>query len=162
MHVLVADDDERALAVLVSGLSQLGYAVIAVRSGTAALKAVQRNPSIRLAILNWMLPELDGLALAAELKPGRANLYTVVVVGSRFCDEVRDAFASWADRFVAKPLSPGTLLGLLGPGRTGAAVRQVPVPAAPAAGQAGCCGWGRRGDCDTDLPPQQRATARWN
>ena len=89
MHVLVVDDDEGALELLVDRLREMGYVPQAVRSGTEALKAAQDNPGIRLAILNWMLPGLDGLEVAREFKHAGAEIYTVVLVGRCFCDEVK-------------------------------------------------------------------------
>lgn len=114
MHVLIADDDKRALSILASHLQRKGYTVTAVYNGIAARRVIERNPDIGLVILNWMLPGLDGLALSREIKRSGANIYTVVIVGRTFRSEVGNAFASWADRFVSKPLSPGGLSDLLG------------------------------------------------
>ena len=125
MHVLVADDNERALSILASRLIERGYVVTAARDGMAARSAIERNPDIRLVILNWMLPRLDGLTLSRELKEARANVYTVVVVGSHFWREVRDAFASWADRFVSKSLLLGALSAVLSSAQAGDELPEV-------------------------------------
>ncbi len=128
MHVLVADDDRGDLALLVSRLKEIGYVPRAVRGGPAALKAVQENPGIRLAILNWMLPGLDGLEVARELRRAKANIYTVVLVGRCFCEEANAAFGSWADEFAGKPLSPEALQALLERAEAAAKLREHPSP----------------------------------
>jgi DNA-binding response OmpR family regulator len=114
MHVLIADDDKRVLSTLASYLTRWGHTVTAVRDGIAARRAIEQNPDIGLVILNWMLPGLDGLALARELKDAGAKIDTVVMVGSAFRSEVGNTFVSWADRFVSKPLNSEGLADVLG------------------------------------------------
>ncbi|MCD6365668.1 MAG: response regulator [Planctomycetes bacterium] len=105
MDVLVADDNEEVLSLLANTLTARGYTVTTVRDGIAALRAVERNPGIRLAILNWMMPGLDGLVVSKKLKANpAADIRTVVVVGRRFREEIGEAFSSWADYYISKPL----------------------------------------------------------
>ena len=113
MHVLIADDDKRVLSILASYLTRWGRTVTAVCDGVAARRVIEQNPDIELVILNWMLPGLDGLALSRELKDAGANIQTVVMVGGSFRSEVENAFASWTDRFVSKPLNSEGLLVIL-------------------------------------------------
>ena len=136
MRILAVDDDEGVLELLVSRLSEIGYVPIAARSGTEALQAVQDNPGIRLAILNWMLPGLDGLEVAREFKHAGAEIYTVVLVGRYFCEEVKAGFGSWVDEFVCKPLSYEALQALLARAEAAITPRETPSQTTPPAEQA--------------------------
>ena len=162
MHVLVSDDNERALSILVSNFVNRGCVVTAARDGVAARRAIERNPDIRLVILNWMLPRLDGLALSRELKEAQANVYTVVVVGSHFWREVKDAFASWADRFVSKSLILGVLSAVLSSAEAGDELPEVSPRAVLPAKQAGPFDWQRDLPTDTYLFTDQSLIAQRN
>ena len=102
MRVLVAEDDTQVLAVLTNCLARWGYQVAVAGDGESALRAFEQNPDIKLAILNWMLPDVDGLVISRNIRIRRPGVRTIVVVGNRYCAEIRDAFRSWADHFVGR------------------------------------------------------------
>ena len=162
MHVLVADDNERALSILASRLIKRGYVVTTARDGMAARSAIERNPDIRLVILNWMLPRLDGLALSRELKESRANVYTVVVVGRHFCREVRDAFASWADRFVSKSVLLEALSAVLSSAQAADELPEMSPRTLLPAKKTGPLGWRRDLPTDAYLFTDQSLIAQRN
>jgi len=111
MHVLIADDDKQALSFLKGCLTAWGHTVTTARDGLAAIRALLRDPEITVAILNWMMPRMDGWRLSREIKAnkskigrgGAGNIHTIVVVGVSFCKVAREAFGSWADDYVGKP-----------------------------------------------------------
>ena len=162
MHVLIGDDDEQTLALMATALRQWGYVVTTACDGTAARSAIDQDPDIRAVILNWMLPGLDGLALARELKQAEANIYTVVLVGRSFCDEARAAFGVWADEFVGKPLCGKALRALLGRAEVTIKLRDPPGRTAPPARQAATCHRRRGFGSGADLPASQRLNTKWN
>lgn len=127
MQVLVAEDDTQTLATMAHCLSKLGYTVTTVRDGDSALRAIEQNPDIELAVMNWMLPGIDGIAASRKMKARRPGMRTIVVVGGRFCAEVRDAFRPWADHFVSKSACLRMLQMLLGAASPEGAPRKVPV-----------------------------------
>lgn len=123
MRVLLADDDERALAFLANHLKARGYSVTTAQDGFTALNAVERDPGIRVVILNWMMPDLDSWRVSRQLKACKARgVYTIVVVGRHFCQEIKERFPSWADEYISKPFD---LQGLAA--RLHTAVRSIGV-----------------------------------
>ena len=114
MHILVADDDESNLAFLSDLLRAWGHVVTTARDGLHALRAVRQDPDIQLAIMNWLMPQMDGLRASAAMKrlTGR-NIRTVVLVGRDFCDEVHSRFPAYSDNYLAKPVDPQSLLSML-------------------------------------------------
>jgi len=111
MHVLIADDDREALAFLKGCLKAWGHTVTTAPDGEAACKAVLTDPGITVAILNWMMPRMDGWRLSRDLKAaksktgrgGGTDVYTIVVVGLPFCKVAKETFGSWADEYISKP-----------------------------------------------------------
>lgn len=157
MHVLVAEDDTQVLAIVANCLSKWGYVVTAVRDGDSALKAFEQNPDIKLVVMNWMLPGADGIAVSREMKSRREAVQTIVVVGGRFCAEIRDAFRSWADHFVSRSLLLNILQALSAPAGSAAPSERIPVRTATLAS----VGIGRR-RIDCRGAPMRSLGARWN
>ena len=112
-HVMIADDDPVARTKLAGRLERWGCQVTVVGDGPSAIRGIGAYPEIDLAILNWMLPGLDGLLVAKALKEGAPRVQTLVMVGSRFRGQVGAAFPSWADGYVGKPLDFRALRELL-------------------------------------------------
>jgi len=104
MRVLIADDDKQLLAFLKGCLTAWGYSVTTARDGAAALGAIHSDPNITVAIMNWMMPGMDGWRVSRLLKGGRAReVHTIVVVGAPFRNAAKEAFGSWADDYIGKP-----------------------------------------------------------
>jgi two-component system, OmpR family, response regulator len=164
MHVLIADDDQRVLSMLSSYLARRGHTVTTLHGGLEVRGVIEQNSDIELVILNWMLPGLDGLVLSRELKDAGVNIQTVVMVGGSFRSEVENAFASWADRFVSKPLNSEGMSVLLesieatvNNSSRKVSGRTVPLVRDVTAGNQ----W-QEFKTSEDLLCKQNVTARWN
>lgn len=106
MDVLIADDDEDSLGLLGPWLTAQGHFVSIARGGKAALRAVQRDPTIKVVIANWLMADLDGWRVSLALKASRgADIKTILLVGESFIGEVRKAFVGCADCYVGKPIN---------------------------------------------------------
>ena len=61
MDVLIADDDVVSRRLLEVTLSHAGYQVTVAANGAEALRVLEESEGPRLAVLDWMMPELDGV-----------------------------------------------------------------------------------------------------
>ena len=138
MHVLIADDDRNASARLEMHLRACGHTVTTVADGRAALRAVRRNPRIDAAVLNWLMPGMDGWRVARRIKASVARpVRTIVLVGGAFREDVRRHLAGCADVCLAKEGHPrGLEAGLLAATRRLARMEVVSVAYPPRLG--GC------------------------
>jgi two-component system cell cycle response regulator len=68
MKILIADDDEMSRRLLGRTLEREGYEVIAVENGRLALQQMSLPDGPRLALLDWMMPELDGPGVCLEIR----------------------------------------------------------------------------------------------
>jgi two-component system, cell cycle response regulator len=104
MRVLVADDDPVSRRLLEATLTRLGHDVAVVTNGTEAIDALVRPDAPRMAILDWMMPGADGLAVCRAVRV-RADRYVYVVLLTAF-DRRTDLVAALdaeADDFLTKP-----------------------------------------------------------
>ena len=79
MNVLIAEDDFVARRILHRMLEKLGHQVIACENGLKAWEAI-RNNEARLAILDWMMPKIDGLTLCRKIREERRPEYVYVIL----------------------------------------------------------------------------------
>jgi DNA-binding response OmpR family regulator len=108
--VLAADDDEDILALVKFRLERSGYTVLQARDGEEALElARERKPD--LAVLDVMMPKLDGLELTRRLRAEEAtSRMPIILLTARAQDtDVQQGFDAGADDYIRKPFSPQEL-----------------------------------------------------
>jgi len=112
MRVLVADDDRLQRSLLETALASWGYEVTCVEDGMRAWELLQGGEKFSLLITDWVMPELDGVALCRKLRQEMRDPYLpVILLTSREgSDHTIEALNSGADAFLAKPCSTSRLL----------------------------------------------------
>lgn len=108
--VLVADDDDDIRALVSFRLERSGYAVLTARDGEEALDlALEHRP--RLAVLDVMMPKLDGYQLTRRLRElEETRRMPVILLTARAQEaDVARGFEAGADDYVRKPFSPQEL-----------------------------------------------------
>lgn len=109
--VLVVDDEPDLRHVLAFVLGEFGCDVHEAVDGESALAVLRRVP-IDAVVLDLVLPGIDGLDVLATRAAERLALHApiVVVSGVNVDEHARRALALGADRYVAKPFDPVTLV----------------------------------------------------
>jgi DNA-binding response OmpR family regulator len=108
--VLVAEDDEDILTLIAYRLERSGYEVAKARDGEEALRLLQeRKPA--LAILDVMMPKLDGYAVTRAMRADEQTRDVPVIILTARVQEadVARGFAAGADEYLKKPFSPQEL-----------------------------------------------------
>jgi DNA-binding response OmpR family regulator len=106
--VLLVDDDVDLLRLLRRRLENDGYCVTAVEGGRAALIALQRQlPD--LAILDILMPDVDGFQVAAEIKK-RSDLPILFLTSVGETRTRVDAIREYAEDYILKPFDYGEFL----------------------------------------------------
>jgi DNA-binding response OmpR family regulator len=99
--ILVVDDDPRLLVLLADQLNDDGYTVVTARDGPEALKRLEAGwPD--LVVIDLMMPGMDGLTLAREIK-SRADLPIVVLSAIDAGDSKATLLTEVAEDYVTKP-----------------------------------------------------------
>jgi diguanylate cyclase (GGDEF)-like protein len=119
MRVLIADDDPFARRVMQTSLQQWGYEVTTVEDGTAAWNVLKERNAPPLAILDWVMPGLDGIDLCRLIRANSDTpfIYVILLTGKSTKQDVVNGIASGADDFISKPFDPHELQVRLRTGR---------------------------------------------
>ena len=107
--ILVADDEERIVKLVSDFLKIVGYEVLPASDGAQALELFNKNPDIALAIIDIMMPELDGWALTKEIR--KTSDLPIIMLSARAEEfDLLTGFESGIDEYVTKPFSPAVLV----------------------------------------------------
>lgn len=124
MKILIADDEPLSLRMLEKTLRRAGYEVTAVTNGRAALEELCRPEGPRLALLDWMMPEMDGPAVCRQVRKqlNKHYVHLVLLTSKNAKQDVVAGLESGADDYLIKPFDPEELKARL---RTGLRILQL-------------------------------------
>jgi putative two-component system response regulator len=124
MEVLIADDDGMVRALLRRALRKWGHDVVVCCDGLEAWNALQGPDAPRLAVLDWLMPGMEGPEICRRLRSRETDAYTHVLLLSVRAErgDVLEAIRSGADDYMTKPVDLSELEA-----RIDTAVRQLRV-----------------------------------
>jgi len=105
VRVLIAEDDAVSRHLLEATLHKWGYEVVVTTDGLEALEVLRRPDAPSLAILDWMMPGMDGAEVclrARELSAGRL-LYIILLTAKGRKEDVVEGLTAGADDYIIKP-----------------------------------------------------------
>src|SRR5262245_19427243 len=105
MQVLIADDDRVTAEILARTLQRWGHETAVVDNGTEAFARLQSATAATLAILDWMMPGLDGPEICRRVRAELplANMYLLLVTAREGKGDVVAGLDAGADDYVIKP-----------------------------------------------------------
>jgi two-component system cell cycle response regulator len=105
MKVLVADDEAVSRKLLETTLHRWGYEVVTAHDGLEALRMLREPEAPKLAILDWLMPGLDGVQICREIRGQRSEPYTYILLltGKNSKCDVIEGLDAGADDYVIKP-----------------------------------------------------------
>ena len=108
--VLAADDDEDILELIAFRLEHSGYTVLQARDGAEALELARANKP-DLAVLDVMMPKIDGIELTRRLREDESTSRMPIILLTARTQEadVQQGFDAGADDYIRKPFSPQEL-----------------------------------------------------
>jgi two-component system cell cycle response regulator len=106
MHAVVADDDRIATAILERSLARWGVDVTVVHDGDAAWRVLTAEATPDLAIVDWMMPGIDGIELCRRIRasPALASLYVLLLTGRASRADLVAGLDAGADDYMVKPI----------------------------------------------------------
>ena len=109
MRLLLVEDDEKVRAFLRKGLSEDGFVVDLAADGSAGLELASSG-SYDAAVIDLMLPGLDGLSLIDELRRRRVQLPVIILSARRSVAERVEGLQAGGDDYLTKPFAFSELL----------------------------------------------------
>ena len=109
MRVLIAEDDDKIASFLTKGLKQAGFAVDRCADGEEGLYLAANHP-YDAAVIDIMLPKLDGLSLIEQLRRRKINTPVIILSAKRSVDDRVKGLQSGSDDYMTKPFAFSELL----------------------------------------------------
>ena len=107
--ILVLEDEENIRSFVVINLQRAGYTAIEAGTGEAALAALKANPDIKVALLDIMLPDIDGFEVCRRIRATNKKIGIIMLTArTQEMDKVTGLMTG-ADDYVTKPFSPAEL-----------------------------------------------------
>ena len=111
--VLVLEDEANIRSFVVINLKRAGYEAIEAETGEEALAQLKRNPDIKVALLDIMLPGMDGLSLCETIRRDDSDIGIIIVSAKgQESDKIR-GLSIGADDYITKPFSVSELIARL-------------------------------------------------
>ena len=107
--ILVLEDEENIRSFVVINLKRAGYETIEAGTGEDALVALKENPDVKVALLDVMLPGIDGFEVCRRIRAMDNKIGIIMLTArSQEMDKVTGLMTG-ADDYVTKPFSPAEL-----------------------------------------------------
>jgi CheY-like chemotaxis protein len=105
MRILIAEDDAVSRRVLEATLDKVGHEVVVATDGAQAWAVLQREDAPSLAILDWMMPEIDGVELCRRVRSLRSATppYLILLTAKSTKDNVVAGLEAGANDYLTKP-----------------------------------------------------------
>ena len=118
MKILIADDDSITRRLLETILSKWGYQVIIAQDGDEAWRVLQGEGAPKLAILDWMMPGLDGIEICrrARQRLDSPYVYILLLTSKIRKEDIIEGMDAGADDYLTKPFNRHELEVRLGAG----------------------------------------------
>lgn len=110
--ILVADDDQKLLKMVRRTLIYEGFEVVTATTGHEAIDRLQTETP-DLIILDWMMPQLDGLEMLKQVRAAGDNIPILMLTARDAVEDRVKGLDRGADDYLVKPFAPSELLARL-------------------------------------------------
>lgn len=131
MRILIAEDEAVSRRVLEGFVAKWGYEILAVENGEQAWNALQEENAPQLAVLDWMMPRLDGVEVCRRLRQRGPEpyVYVLLLTAKGQKQDIVEGLEAGADDYLTKPFDPGELQARLRAGRRILALQEALISA---------------------------------
>jgi len=120
VKILIADDETTSRKILEKLLIKWGYEVVSYSNGYDAWEELRSKTSPRLAVLDWMMPGMDGLEICRalrEIKTSESYTYIIILTAKDKKEDIVQGMEAGADDFLSKPFDTQELKARIRSGR---------------------------------------------
>ncbi|MGC4082691.1 MAG: response regulator [Vicinamibacterales bacterium] len=111
MKALVVDDSRAMRMILTGMLKECGFDVLEAKHGKEALLCLESNPDTTLALIDWNMPEMNGLELLQAIKGDDRyqSMRRMMVTTESEMANISKAMEAGASEYVMKPFTVGVI-----------------------------------------------------
>lgn len=108
--IVVAEDNVVSRTLLVAVLRKAGYDPIVTSNGSDAMTALRLQSQACVAIVDWMMPEMDGAAVCRRVRASGKPVHVIMLTARDRKEDAVEALDAGADDYLVKPFDSGELL----------------------------------------------------
>jgi DNA-binding response OmpR family regulator len=108
-RILVAEDDPISRELICTRLGKWGYEVVVTQDGTEAMTALRKKEAPSLAILDWMMPGMDGLEICRRVREVNPFVYIILLTARGSKENIVEGLGAGADDYLIKPFDKDEL-----------------------------------------------------
>jgi len=111
VKILIADDELATQRVLQSLLVKHGYEVVLARNGRETLEALERKDAPNLLILDWLMPDIDGIDICRRVRQRGSEhyVYIIMLTAKTETEDFVEGLDAGMDDYLSKPFHPDEL-----------------------------------------------------
>lgn len=101
--IIIADDDPVSREAISTAVSKWGFRTILTRDGHEAMAAIRAEQGPVLAILDWMMPGMDGLQVCRRIREADRLAHIILLTARGGEENIIEGFSAGADDYLVKP-----------------------------------------------------------
>ena len=110
MPIVIAEDDPVSRKLVTAVIKMGGYRTIVTNDGNEAMTALRAQDKPCIAVIDWMMPGMDGAEICRRMRESGRNIYIIIVTARGSKTETVEGIDSGADDYLTKPFDPEELL----------------------------------------------------
>ncbi len=103
LPVIIAEDDPVSREVLLIALEEFGYSVTSTNDGREAMEALRAEKRPALAVIDWMMPGMDGIEICRRVRNANMLVYIILLTARGGKDRIVEGLQAGADDYLTKP-----------------------------------------------------------
>jgi CheY-like chemotaxis protein len=108
-RILVAEDDPVSRELICARLAKWQYKVTATQNGAEAMTELRKKDAPTLAIVDWMMPDMDGLEICRRVREVEKIVYIILLTARASKENIIEGLRAGADDYLVKPFHPDEL-----------------------------------------------------
>jgi len=109
-RILIAEDDQNSSLVLKVTLERAGYAPLIALDGLEAMAVLREPDAPCIAVLDWMMPRMNGLEVCRRVRDLNKVVYIIFVTARATSENIVEALEAGADDYLTKPFKSPELI----------------------------------------------------
>jgi len=110
LPIIIAEDDLVSRTLISNLMAKWGFKAVVTQDGHEAMNALRVEQGPALAILDWMMPDMDGLQVCRRIRESKKMVYVIMLTSRSAKENIVEGLHAGADDYLIKPFDMNELL----------------------------------------------------